>query len=323
MQGFVEGSLHQSTRKSEVMFMLWLMASEDLYNHLRENWDAENEYAETLRSRRNTYSTGLVVVAGLSAFQLEPLVSNDDVFAVPQDWIRLTLWAIFVVALLIFGVGAVLLFSSGKPTDEEKAHIEAYSNRFPDRPVLRRASDLWTLTEEEAAAIEASNARLEVHQVSPEPNPQTEGSTSSLPEHGEVDGPSNKTSESVNDLNKGEKDSDVAWTIRSEKMRLGLGFLRAGNRRISNRIKQAGLCIAVGYGLLVIAVLVYTLALNLGGNHGHGSPGKAENSVATPRSERCACGTMRPESSEGSRSDASAGRNWSQDGRKTVKKKTQ
>lgn len=250
------------------------MASKDLFEHYKLCWDAENEYAETLRSRRNSYAAALVVIAGLGAFQLVPFVSADDTFAVTVSWLRWLSAALILVSLLLFVWGAHFLYTSGKAFGEELELQREYSKQFPDRLPLKRASDLWNLMEDEAEAVEAS-----------------------------VDLPD-------------EAGLEAAWSIRVSKMRVALRYMTAGNRRISNRIKTAGVLLSIGFFCLVVAVMAYTVGLNLRDNDASSTATSTDQTYCRAAQEPRQDGrAVRRSGPEQAGSDAGSGRPRSQERR--------
>lgn len=201
------------------------MSAKDLYEHIDRSWDEESQYAETLRSRRNVLGSAFVVATGFGAFQLTPLMSADATHAVTIAWIRWTVTAMLIAAMVTFLIAGYLLFVRGEESATERkirkqAH-DIYGRSFS----IRRASEYWTLSPEEEAAIMASA-------------PPGEGSI-------------------------GRADSEIGWTIRAKKMEFGLRYLSAANRRVSNRIKAGWFWVATGFILLVLAIAFQSVGINL------------------------------------------------------------
>ncbi len=116
-------------------------------------------YADTLRSRRNLFTTGLALVAGLGVFRLDPLISPDQVFAVPDPRVRLALNLIILVALVLFVLGAYTLYTRGRPSKDELVSMsKATGVPLEDlrRVRIPRASDYLAFTQEEEEALIAS-----------------------------------------------------------------------------------------------------------------------------------------------------------------------
>jgi hypothetical protein len=74
-------------------------------------WEDEVAYAETLRDKRKTYSTGLVILAGLGIFRLAWTRKPDEVPAIDSDATRLILKCVLTFALGCFLLSAYFLFS--------------------------------------------------------------------------------------------------------------------------------------------------------------------------------------------------------------------
>ena len=194
------------------------MAEQDLFEHAKFVWDEEIAYAETLRTRRNLYGTGLALVAGLGIFRLDPLISEDQVFVVSAPGWRAFILILIFFSLFVFLMGGFRLYTSGSPTAQETAILEklklvptSRSKRgrpLPKRRRVPRASSLLVLRSDVEEALLVA-------------------------------------------------DTATAKVIRAKNLQIATRLLRESNRRVSNRIRSAGLYIGLGYTSLVIAVAVY------------------------------------------------------------------
>ncbi len=192
------------------------MSAKDVYEHTRDAWQDEIEYAETLRGRRNIFSTGLMVITGLGVFQLSPFIDEDKEFVIQNPSVRWLITILILLALTLVVVGAYRLYTSGPRSMEEREIEESLEQEDGNEPMkIRRASELLQLRPDEEEAMVVS-----------------------------------------------EGGGDAAWMMRAKKLQLSVSVLKAANRRVSNRIKSAGVLISLGFLALVAAVAVYTVGIN-------------------------------------------------------------
>lgn len=188
-------------------------------------WEDQVDYAQTLRVKRQTYSTALVVVAGLGLFKLEWFRHRDSVptLGVAGQWVVVGL---LVVALIAFFFGAYALFT-------ERAIL---------RPRLARMIGLgdaakgwlprfgWSVEGEDSLVKRDSLSERAIAALTLSAEEQ-ELVTDASPEDG--------------------------WRVRTQRLRLAYERLTLANRRVGQRINLGLLFIFVRYFVVALTIISY------------------------------------------------------------------
>ena len=198
-------------------------SAQHAFEQTRMLWDDQASYAEVLREKRRTYSTGLVLVAGLGLFRLSWYRSAGDVpLMEPGPAIVLKLLLFF--ALLGFLGSAYFLYTERPVASAVLGRLWPWGGRR--LLTIRAALGLVDPDGEQSgaraiAALELDNRR--VRQIARAPLWQV-------------------------------------WIYREARLRLAYERLLASNRRVNGRIRLGVIFMGFGYAVVMVVFLVYLVS---------------------------------------------------------------
>lgn len=197
-----------------------LNVSEARDTYARELWNAEVDYADTLRERRKLIASSLLVI--VAAGVINVYLGNGDPTATgtPFPGVWYTIYrGTLTASILVFLAGAWFLYTSHKtirPLLAASLMCPLYF-QISDRPYFR-----WDGNKVKRRASEKLDLPPEIWDL-----------LSKLP-------------------------TEVAESWLLESRDTAYRDLHTANRRVSGRLRSGGLCVFLGYFGLVVSFVVYT-----------------------------------------------------------------
>ncbi|HBS29626.1 MAG TPA: hypothetical protein DEB06_09305 [Phycisphaerales bacterium] len=201
-------------------------------------WDDQVEYAQTLRDKRKTYSTGLLVIAGLGLFRLEWYRHAHLVPVISSPWVDVTLRLLLTMVAVVFVMAAYFMY-----TERRGASLGCrWVGRFRLFGWVRRSAE-WVRDRVGLRDYEAS--------------------------HGEdIEEAGSKRAIAVLEMSAERIDEFVraqtwaAWQYRTVKLQLAYRRLVDANDRVNRRIRLGLLPMGTGYTLLIALFVLCFWGIN-------------------------------------------------------------
>jgi hypothetical protein len=196
-------------------------------------WEDEVAFAETLRDKRRTYSTGLVILVGLGVFRLAWTKDPSHVPALDSWAVRQVLKGIVGLALLCFLASAYFMYS--------------------ERPTVSAAiAARWGWMGKVMGGIKkALGFRDEIAR------PEMGAALKGLGGRGPARLALTLRQERLEQIR--EAPTSAVWRYRQWKLALACQRLAMANSRVNHRIEFGVLAMLAGYVLLAAAFMVYNL----------------------------------------------------------------